>query len=289
MTARQSDSTTARISGLFVYPVKSCRGIAVDDAVLTGRGLAHDREWMIVEPSAHASCPALFVTQREHPRLALVRTRIADGVLTLSAPDRDDLVIDANRDGVRREAIVWRDTVPSIDQGDAAAEWLSSFVGKNLRLVRFDPSFRRYCNHVYAGDSGAHTAFADGYPVLVIGAASLANLNDRLLARGSATLPMNRFRPNLVLDGLDAYDEDHVLAIEVGGVRLRLVKPCTRCQITTTDQDTATVGDEPLATLARYRMDRRLDGITFGVNAIVERGAGTTLARGAPVAVEWNF
>ena len=292
---------TARVSGLFVYPVKSCRGIAVDHAVVTERGLAHDREWrVVVPPAGAASDPARFVTQREHPRLALVGTQVSDHRLALSAPDRADLVVDfghEGRGGAPGQAVVWRDTVAAIDQGDAAAEWLSSWVGTSLRLLRFDPSFRRYCNRTYAGDSGAHTAFADGYPLLVIGTASLADLNKRLLRRGSDALPMNRFRPNLVIDGLDAYDEDHLSAIEIGPargatgevLRLRMVKPCVRCEITTTDQDTAAVGDEPLATLASYRIDSKLDGVTFGINAIVERGAGTRLERGASVSVEWNF
>ena len=158
----------------------------------------------------------------------------------------------------------------------------------------FDPAFRQLSNRIYAGDSGAHTAFADGYPVLVIGSASLADLNGRLLSRGVGPLPMNRFRPNVVIDGLDAYDEDHLSTIDIGdGIRLRVVKPCVRCRITTTEQETARVDadadNEPLATLASYRIDTRHDGVTFGMNAIVERGAGVSIARGDAVSVEWNF
>ena len=256
---------------------------------------------MIVEPPS-AGRPAMFVTQREYPRLALVGTRLDDQALVLSAPGAADLVIafglapdsapDADRPRV--SAVVWRDTVPAIDEGDAAAEWISAFIGLKLRLVRFDPAFRRLSNRAYAGDSGAHTAFADGYPVLVIGSASLTELNGRLGSRGADALPMNRFRPNIVIDGLDAYDEDHLSTIDIGdGVRLRFVKPCVRCRITTTDQETAQVADgldnEPLATLASYRIDSRLDGVTFGVNAIVERGAGAPITRGAVVGIEWNF
>ena len=244
----------------------------------------------------------MFVTQREYPRLALVGTRLDDQALVLSAPGATDLVIAfgvapgsaSDTDRPRVAAVVWRDTVPAIDEGDAAAEWISAFIGAKLRLVRFDPAFRRLSNPVYAGDSGAHTAFADGYPVLVIGSASLTELNGRLRSRGADALPMNRFRPNIVIDGLDAYDEDHLSTIDIGdGVRLRFVKPCVRCRITTTDQETAQVAagldNEPLATLAGYRIDSRLDGVTFGVNAIVERGAGALIARGAVVDIEWNF
>ena len=260
---------------------------------MTERGLACDRSWMIVGPPSTGR-PAMFVTQREYPRLALVRTRLDDQALVLSAPGATDLAIAFDTDGPRVSAVVWRDTVSAIDQGDAAAAWISAFLGVTLRIVRFDPAFRRLSNGVYAGDSGAHTAFADGYPLLVVGSASLSDLNDRLLSRGVDLLPMNRFRPNLVLDGLDAYDEDHLSTIDIGdGIRLRLVKPCVRCRITTTDQDTAQVGadvdNEPLATLASYRNDTGLGGVTFGINAIVERGAGTSIARGAAVSLEWNF
>ena len=234
----------------------------------------------------------MFVTQREYPRLALVGTRLADEALMLSAPGATDLEIAFDTNGPRVSAVVWRDTVPAIDQGDPAAEWISAFVGAKLRIVRFDPAFHRLSNHIYAGDSGAHTAFADGYPLLVVGSASLSDLNERLRSRGADPLPMNRFRPNVVIDGFDAYDEDHLSTIDIGdGIRLRLVKPCVRCRITTTDQETAQVDvdNEPLATLASYRIDTRLDGVTFGINAIVERGAGTSIARGAAVSVEWNF
>lgn len=280
----------AHLAALNVYPVKSCAGIAVDAASLTERGLAHDRQWMVVEAGGDASQPARFVTQREHPRLALIRTRLTDRSLVLSAPGAGEHDIAFDRDGPRGLATVWRDTVPAIDQGDSIARWLSHFVGAPLRLVRFDDAHRRYCNRAFAGDSGAHTAFADGYPLLVIGSASLADLNARLSARGADVLPMNRFRPNLVIDGLEPYDEDHLSTIAIGGdVALRLVKPCVRCRITTTDQDTAIVGEEPLATLAGYRMNARLDGLTFGINAIVERGAGSAIECGAPIAVEWAF
>ncbi len=173
--------------------------------------------------------------------------------------------------------------------GDAAAVRLSSWLGTDVRLVRFDPTRQRLCNPEFAGDSGAHTAFADGFPVLVISEGSLAELNRRLAAKGERALPMNRFRPNIVLAGLEAHDEDHVDTIDAGGVRLRLVKPCTRCRITTTSQETAEVGIEPLRTLGGYRSDDRLGGVTFGINAIVEAGTGCELAVGAPVSCTYRF
>ncbi len=278
--------TTATIGGLYVYPVKSCGGLYANAALLTPRGLQHDREWMVVDAGAD---PARFLTQRECPRMALVETGLSAAALTLAAPGMEMLEVGYAIEGASRQVVVWRDTVRAIDQGAAAADWLSAFLGREVRLARFDPDVRRLCNPEFAGDAGAHTGFADGYPLLVIGSASLEDLNGRLVARGAGPLPMNRFRPNLVVDGLDAYDEDHLATLACGGVVLRMVKPCTRCQITTTDQATAQVGVEPLRTLAAYRNNPRLGGVTFGMNAIVVAGAGTTLTVGAEVGIDWAF
>ena len=269
----------ATVAALFVYPVKSCRGIALSVARLTERGIAHDREWMIVDASGH------FITQRELPRLALITTALSDLALQLSAPGLPALAIEFDLDGPRRSVTVWRDTLPAIDQGDAAAQWVSQSVGAPVRLVRFDRDVKRMCNPDFAGTSGAHHSFGDGYPVLVLSQASLDELNRRL----DAPLPVDRFRPNLLLSGIEAHDEDHLATIEVGAVRLRLVKPCTRCQITTTDQASAVVGIEPLPTLAQYRHNAALDGVTFGMNAIVEAGAGATIATGARVDCTLTF
>ena len=270
---------SATVASLFVYPVKSCRGIALSAAVLTDRGIAHDREWLIVDEGGR------FVTQREVPRLALIVTALSDTALELSAPGRRPVALPLDRGGSRCIVTVWRDTLPAIDQGDDVAALLSAWIGSPLRLARFDPAVRRYCNPDFAGPGGAHHSFADGYPVLVVSEASLSDLNSRL----PTPLAIDRFRPNLVLSGIEAYDEDRIDALTIGGATLKLVKPCTRCQITTTDQATAQVGVEPLPTLAGYRYNAALDGVTFGVNAIVEAGAGTSLAVGATVSCALNF
>jgi uncharacterized protein YcbX len=258
------------IASLHIYPVKSCRGIALETSPVGERGLAFDREWMIVDGDGR------FVTQREVPRLALVEPSLTNAALELEAPGSGRLVVPLSFDGPARPVTVWGDSVAAVDQGDEAAAWLSSALRLPLRLVRFDLAVRRYCNVTYAGESGAHTAFADAYPLLILSEASLADLNSRL----EEPLPMNRFRPNVVLSGIDAYDEDHIDEIRVGGLALKLVKHCTRCQITTTDQSTAVVGTEPLSTLARYRMNAALGGVTFGMNAIVAAGAGLAIHRG---------
>ena len=282
----------ATIAALNVYPVKSCRGIGLDKARVAARGLvaatptteAGDREWMIVAPDGR------FVTQRDDPRLALIGTSLAPGALVLSAAGVAPLAVSLeSRGGTAREVTVWNSRVPARDAGDAAAGWLAAVLGADLRLVRFDPAHRRPCNPDYAGDSGAHTAFADGYPLLVIAEASLADLNLRLAAKGVPVLPMNRFRPNLVLTGLEPYDEDHIDTLVTDGVTMKLVKPCARCAITTIDQDSGQVGQEPLATLAGYRTDVRLAGVTFGMNAIVVAGEGRDVSVGDGVEAHFAF
>jgi uncharacterized protein YcbX len=280
---------TATIAALNVYPIKGCRGVPVERAEVTERGLAAgtagDREWMIVDASGR------FVSQREHPRLALVRVACNARALQLTAPGMPSLDVEAvDADGSpRRDVVVWHSTVAAIDAGERAAQWFCAYLETTARLVRFAPEHVRACNPQYVGASGAHTAFADGYPLLVIGQASLDDLNARLAAKGSRTLPMNRFRPNVVIAGLEPFDEDHIDTIAIDGVTLKLVKPCTRCRVTTTDQDSAAVGDEPLATLASYRMDERYDGVTFGMNAIVTAGASRSLQIGAKATIDYRF
>jgi uncharacterized protein YcbX len=279
---------TPRIASLHVYPVKGMRGIDLARATIDAEGLAThgvgDREWMVVDAAGR------FISQRSHRKLALVATSIADDALVLGVPGRGDVRVplDASHADAR-DVVVWRSTVRGLDEGDAAAAALSAYLGEPLRLVRFDPAVPRACNPDYVGASGAHTRFADGYPVLVIGAASLDDLNERLADKGEDEVPMNRFRPNLVVDGLEAFDEDHVDTLAIGGVVLRVVKPCIRCEVPTIDQRTAIAGTEPLVTLSTYRQHATLDGIAFGVNAIVAAGIGRAIAVGDAAFAELAF
>ena len=287
-TGKGAPADSPRLAALNVYPIKGCRGIAVDSATVQVTGLEAkslcDREWMVVDRNGR------FLTQREHPRLALVVPEAVDGHLRLSGADCAslDLALDATPEP-SSDVIVWHAHVRGFDQGDEAAAWFSAFLRAPVRLVRFDRATLRRCNPDYAGASGAHTFFSDGYPLLVVGERSLDDLNERLRAKGSPVLPMNRFRPNIVLSGIPAYDEDHVDTIACGGVTLRLVKPCVRFQVTTNDQASARVGVEPLPTLSMYRRDDRLAGVTFGMNAIVVGGAGRAVAVGAPADVALRF
>jgi hypothetical protein len=259
------------LASLHVYPVKSCRGIAHTAVRLTAAGLEHDREWMFVGPGGR------FITQREVPGLARVDVELGASTLRLSTSGAGGVAVSLEFQGARTEVNVWGDLVGAFDQGDEVAAWASTSFGRELRLVRIDHEARRLSNRDWTGGLEAPNRFSDGYPLLVVSRASLDELNSRL----PVPLPMDRFRPNLVLDGLPPYGEDSLGDLVADGVRLRIVKPCTRCVITTTDQQTGVVaGDEPVRTLRSYRWDARLKGVTFGQNTIVVEGAGRALGVG---------
>jgi uncharacterized protein YcbX len=219
----------------------------------------HDREWMVIDPAGH------FLTQRESPRLALLRTALGDDTLTLGA-GAATLQLPFGHEGPLREVVVWRSRVPAFDAGEAAAGMLSDWLGRPARLVRFDARHVRLSSPDWTGELDAPNFFSDGYPVLVASLASLDDLNRRL----PVPLPMNRFRPNIVLGGVDAWAEDALRDLQVGDTRLRIVKPCTRCVITTTDQARGERdGEEPMRALKSFRHDAALRGVTFGQNAVV--------------------
>jgi len=272
---------TCTLGALHVHPVKSCAGIAVDEALLVETGLDLDRAWMVVDERGD------MLTQREWPRLALVQPALRGSEMVLRAPGMLALHVRLDTVEAATRVRVWDDVVKAYDMGALAAQWFSDFIGSGLklRLARFDPEQQRLSDPQWTGELQAESAFADGFPLLVASTASLADLNSRLAARGAAPVTMQRFRPNLVLEGLQPYDEDHIeeIAFETpeGPVRLRLVKPCTRCSIPNVDPTTADTGTEPGATLAGYRADPRMQGgITFGVNAIVVEGLERTLRVG---------
>jgi len=271
-----------RLHALFVHPVKSCAGVAVDEALIIETGLEFDRAWMVVDAAGE------MLTQRELPRLALVRTQLRQNDLVLRAPGMLALHIALDRVEEPTRARVWNDEVRAYDMGALAAQWFTDFLGRPLRLVRFDPEQKRLSARRWTGDVQAENAFSDAFPLLVANTASLADLNRRLAARGVAPVGMERLRPNLVLDGLAAWEEDHLetlaIATDEGSVRLRLVKPCTRCTIPSVDPATGVQGSEPGDTLAGFRADPRVDGaITFGMNAVVLEGIEHALRAGQAV------
>lgn len=269
----------AHIAAINVYPVKACRGMALDHARITATGFEHDREWLIVRPNGQ------FMTQREEPRLALIETALTRDSLQLRVPQADALSLPLDMTGAEVEVTCWRDRCAAFDAGDTAATWLSDFLGKPARLVRFDSRRKRVSSSDWTADVEALTQFSDAFSWLVISLASLADLNARL----PQPLPMNRFRPNIVIDGLPAYGEDRVHEFVADGVRLRVVKPCTRCAVTTTNQQTGErEGDEPLRTLKQYRFDRELKGVTFGQNLILIEGRGRELRVEQQIDVVWK-
>jgi len=270
---------SARIASLHVYPIKSAHGIELECATLTRTGIAQDRRWMLVKPNGS------FLTQRELPRLALLRPSLSETELRLRAPGNAEIAVPLAQLGERRRVTVWGRSCDAHDEGTLVAGWLGEFLGRPCHLVRFDPAHRRLSEREWTGAVEAENQFSDGFPVLALSNASLQDLNTRL----AAPLPMNRFRPNIVLDGLDAFDEDRIEELHAGDIRLRVVKACTRCSITTTDQDTGTVeGDEPLRTLKTYRYDAALRGVCFGQNLIVLSGIGAQLQRGQRLQLRWK-
>lgn len=259
-----------RLGEIRVHPLKGAAGILIDRVELDPFGPRHDRRWMAIGPDG------VFLSQRNSPALALVDTALEDDTLCLRSrgPDLSPLRVPAG--GRSRSVRVWLDEVEARDCGDEAAEWLTAALGEPARLVHFPDDGERAVATAY-GRPGDRVAFADAFPILLLARASLDDLNARL----PRPLPMERFRPNLVIDGAEAYEEDRWRRIRVGDVTLDVVKPCARCLVTTTDQRTGARGKEPLRTLARYR---RLEGhVWFAWNAI-HRGSGA-LRVGDPVEV----
>jgi uncharacterized protein YcbX len=266
----------ATIRSLHCYPIKSARGLNPQRVALTKLGFANDRGWMLATPNGR------FISQRESPRLALLQPQLAAEHLILNAADMPALQLPLRLAGPSRPVTVWNDECLAIDAGDEAARWVSTLIARSCRLVQFDPARERFSDPRWSGPIKAPNRFTDGFPILVIGTASLEDLNRRL----AESLPMERFRPNLVIDGLAPYEEDRLAELRIGTVTLRLVKPCTRCIITTTDQQSGERrGPEPLQTLKTYRYDSQLRGVKFGQNAVIIAGAGESLELGQTILV----
>ncbi len=289
MTPTDTGDTAIHLTALNVYPIKSCGGVGLNESLLIETGLECDRLWMVVDAQG------VFVTQRELPRMALIQPALKYTEAILRAPGMLalHLMMEAAEQPVRVR--VWDDEVPAYDMGDLAAQWFTDFlhtphaahsgVAFPLRVARVDPEHKRLSDRAYTGDIEAENAFSDGFPLLITSEASLTELNRRLAARGANAATMARFRPNIVLGGLDAHGEDHLdeirLNTDEGPVRLKLVKPCARCSIPNVDPLDGTLGHEPGDTLAAYRADARLGGaITFGMNAVIVEGIERALRVG---------
>jgi uncharacterized protein YcbX len=245
------------ISSLIYYPIKACRGFEVDSAKVERMGLQHDRRMMISRPDGG------FLTQREFPRLALVTPKLRDGTLELCAPNYDSMHLGIQTTGTPVPVRVWKSKdIQAIDQGEEAANWFSDWLSAEVRLVHIADGYRRKVSREYAVHPDDHTGFADGYPILLASEEGLQDLNSRL----DAPVPMNRFRPNIVVRGCEPFAEDTWNRIRAGDVELAVVKPCARCVVTTIDKNTLETGKEPLKTLAKYRKHKL--GAIFGQNVI---------------------
>lgn len=280
------------ITELLLYPVKSCAGIPLREATMTTAGLMsehiYDREWMVVDENGH------FLTQRDYPQMATIVPRIKADTLELRAPGMLRLEIPLGlpdpETAPTRTVRVWDDSVKAYDCDETTATWFSNVLGTACRLVRFHPDARRIADTTWTGGIEAPTLFGDGYPVLLISEASLTDLNEKLAAHGRDTLPMNRFRPNVVIAGIDAFEEDVARTITIGDVVLKPVKPCPRCRIPAVDQASGEAGPSPLDILQTYRANPRINGgLAFGMNAIVLAGDMQVLRVGDEVVVELAF
>ncbi|MGK5009764.1 MOSC domain-containing protein [Janthinobacterium sp. MDB2-8] len=282
----------AILSDIILYPIKSCAGIHLQEAVLTHSGLmsehVFDREWMVVDPQGR------FLTQREHPRMALIVPSIKATTLELRAPGMLRLEIELGLPHPQRapmlEVQVWDDTVRAYDCDEVTATWFSNAIGVPCRLVRFHPDVVRATSTTWTDGVAASTMFADGYPVLIAGSASLDDVNDKLRAAGREALPMNRFRPNLVIGDIAAFEEDYAEFLQFGSTILKPVKPCSRCPIPSVDQATGVPGPDPLDVMHGYRAKPELDGaICFGMNAIVTDGGDERIVVGQDIGFELAF
>jgi uncharacterized protein YcbX len=262
-----------QLSQINIYPVKSCKGISLSRAELTPYGLADDRRWMIID--SHGT----FVSQRSTPKMALIEPLFTGSSLKLAAPDLSLLEVPLQQEGSTKVNVrIWDDLCDALDCGDSAARWFSQFLDMECRLVEMGGTFDRPVNTKYAMN-GDLVGFADAFPLLLISTASLRDLNSRL----EMPVPMNRFRPNLVIDGCKPYEEDTWRRISIGNVTFRVSKPCSRCTVPTVDQATGMRGHEPLKTLSAYRKGNN-EKVFFGQNLVHEQKSGE-LAVGSKVLV----
>lgn len=241
------------VAALFIHPVKSLRGIPVESAELDARGLLHDRRWMVVDEGGG------FLTQRQHPRMVLIRPTVVDGRLELAADGFPAMEVPhPPADAARMRVRVWKDECEALRAHAAADAWLSAVLGVRCHLVFMPDDARRRMSGAELGVDAPQVSFTDGYPLHLLGEGSLRELNRRL----TSPVGVERFRPNLLVAGAEPHAEDGWTGVEVGGVRLRTVAPCERCVITTVRPEDGTREREPLRTLASYRNTG--GSVTFG-------------------------
>lgn len=276
-----------RISEINIYPIKSLKGISLDSALVEERGLQNDRRWMLTTPEG------MFFTQRQFPQMAAIKVGIENGGLRVESEKAGSIVIPFEPDkGERKAVTIWQSVCEGLVYNGEVSEWFSDAIGTACRLVYMPDDTRRNVNPRFnKGDDVV--SFADGYPLMLLGEASLADLNSRI----NEPLPMNRFRPNIVVSGSEAFAEDNWTKIRASDTVFRSTKPCERCVITTVDQSKGEfTGKEPLKTLASFRRARDVmqdrceslgvdpNAVIFGQNLIPET-VGATIKIGDTVEV----
>ncbi|USE39467.1 MOSC domain-containing protein [Endozoicomonas sp. SCSIO W0465] len=249
-----------QITRLAIYPIKSTSAISLESALVTHRGFAHDRRWLVTDENGK------FITQRQYPVLATIATSIVDGGLLITRPAAENLYVPIPEEGTYASTVtVWKDDCQALDAGDNAAQWFSDFLKMKCRLFYQPERSIRPTDARYSTPKD-HTSFADGFPFLLTNETSLDDLNQRL----ANAVPMSRFRPNIVINGHQPYEEDTWSVIMIGDITFRVAKPCSRCVMTTINPETGEKeGREPLFTLAQYR--RTEMGVIFGQNLIPDR------------------
>ena len=283
-THPKSHDLSGHIAQLWIYPIKSCGGIRVHQTLLTPTGLAYDREWMVVD------LDGTFLTQRELPHMALIQpelvgdraqTTAPELQLRLTHPHMPPLLVNSPASVLPTKVRVWDDVVWAHDQGDEAAEWLSNALNQPVRLVRRAPTTQRQVQDRWCQGTKIGAVFADAYPILITTSTAQQRLQLALQST-EVQADLRRFRANMVLDGLEAHDEDFVQRLELeGGAHIQLAKPCVRCSIPNVDPKTALADSRISQALSTYRQDTRMDGaITFGMNAYVRQGIGLEIREG---------
>jgi uncharacterized protein YcbX len=253
------------LNGIFVYPVKSLAGISANSWPVTERGFQYDRKWMIIDNDRQ------FLSQRKLPKMALIKTALTDNHLILSAPAMENLLLPLEPvDGQIISSTIWHDQCDARGISAEADQWLSDFLQQHCRLVYLPDETVRAVDPTYS-KPGDKVAFSDGFPFLIISENSLAALNNEM----QLNLPMSRFRPNLVISGCSAYEEDSWREISIGAIDFRLPKPCSRCSVPTIDPETAETGKEPLLTLSRTR--KWQNKVYFGQNALHDQCGRLTI------------
>ncbi len=272
-----------------IYPVKSCAGISLEQAELTSAGLRHgtiyDRQWMFVDQHGQ------MLSQRTHPHMARIQTRLHNDAIYLSYPELSDLILPAEPDGATMSVEIWEEQFTAQRLSEHYQDWIQQAIGETAYLVKLCASSPRITSAKWSAPDQANHHFADAYPYLITNLASLEDLNQRLQQAQRAPISMDRFRANLILDDLNAYEEDYLSHLHfTQQVSLRLVKPCTRCNIPSIDQDSGEIGPDPLDILQSYRSNPIVDGgICFGMNAVLQHGQTYTIQTGMPLTADLAF